>query len=114
MPDQHTSSYYHIVVYVPEDHIEDMKSALFEAGAGQLGHYRHCAWQCLGQGQFLPDQQANPSIGKHETLTYVNEYRLEVLCQKSLYKNVISALKMAHPYEEPAFLVYDLIEPRGI
>jgi len=45
---------YKLIVFVPEAAKESLKSALFQAGAGSLGAYSHCAWECLGTGQFLP------------------------------------------------------------
>lgn len=105
------SLYYHLVVYVPESDLDQVKTALFKAGAGQLGNYSHCAWQTLGQGQFLPGDQSQPAIGKHGAVSVVPEYRLEMLCPSTHYPSVIDALRVAHPYEEPAFLVYKLIEP---
>lgn len=55
---------YKFIAYIPEPDLEQVKTALFDAGAGQLGNYSHCAWQVLGMGQFKPLTGANPAIGE--------------------------------------------------
>ncbi|RZA08253.1 MAG: NGG1p interacting factor NIF3, partial [Proteobacteria bacterium] len=52
-----------LVVYVPESHRDEVKKAMFAAGAGKLGNYDQCCWQTLGEGQFRPTEGANPAIG---------------------------------------------------
>lgn len=89
--------------YVPVDAVEVVKAAVFAAGAGALGHYQHCAWQTLGQGQFRPLAGARPQIGMHGALTVVPEYKVEVLCSQHNAAAVEAALLQAHPYEVPAY-----------
>ncbi|MBE0484082.1 MAG: NGG1p interacting factor NIF3 [Bacterioplanes sp.] len=100
---------YKLIIFVPEDALEQVKLAVFAAGAGHLGHYSDCCWQVLGQGQFRPRQGANPVLGALDALTCVAEYRLELLCDASCIRDVVSALRQAHPYEEPAFEVLALV-----
>ncbi|WED44410.1 YqfO family protein [Legionella cardiaca] len=99
---------YKLTFYVPESHIEQVKQAVFDAGAGRLGNYEHCCWQCLGQGQFKPLTEANPTIGTPNILTFVSEYKVEMLCSAKHIAKVVQALKSSHPYEEPAFDVVRL------
>lgn len=89
--------------YVPERHVETVKTALFDAGAGRIGNYEHCAWQVLGQGQFRPLAGSQPFIGTQDALESVAEYRVEMVCEDAVIEQVIEALRQAHPYEEPAF-----------
>lgn len=89
--------------YVPESHIESVKTAMFEAGAGRIGGYEHCAWQVLGQGQFRPLAGSQPFIGRQDRLETVAEYRVEMVCTDAAIAAVVTALRQAHPYEEPAF-----------
>lgn len=98
---------YKICVYIPESHLDVVKQAMFDAGAGHIGHYDACAWQVLGQGQFRPQIKSNPFIGKEGQIEHVAEYRVEMICPEAKLKTVISALKNSHPYEEPA---YDVIQ----
>lgn len=94
---------YQIYFYVPEESLEVVKAAMFEAGAGQVGDYEQCAWQILGEGQFKPSKNAKPYIGQQEKLTKLNEYRVEMVCPKSELKGVLTALIAAHPYQEVAY-----------
>lgn len=102
---------YQLVVYVPDSHCEQVKQALFAAGAGRLGNYENCCWQCLGQGQFRPLDAAMPFLGQVGQLERVAEWRLEMLCPPEAVAGVIQALQRAHPYEEPAFHWLALASP---
>lgn len=97
---------YKLCYFVPETHLEKTKRALFEAGAGKIGDYDSCAWQCKGQGQFRPLDGSDPFLGKAGALEVVDEYKVELVCEDSLVGEVLDALKQAHPYEEPAYEVY--------
>lgn len=94
-----------LVVYVPESHVEEVKQSMFAAGAGSIGNYSCCAWQVMGQGQFMPSDQAKPFIGAAENVSLVPEFRVEMVCEERYLNHVIKALREAHPYEEPAFHV---------
>ncbi|PIE37460.1 MAG: NGG1p interacting factor NIF3 [Gammaproteobacteria bacterium] len=96
---------YQLVVYVPESHVDSLKTALFAAGAGRFGNYDSCCWQTLGQGQFRPLAGSNPHIGQRGALEVVNEYRLEMVVEDAVVRQVVAALYQAHPYEEPAYTV---------
>jgi hypothetical protein len=94
---------YKLCYFVPESHLEETKSVLFLAGAGRIGDYDSCAWQCEGQGQFRPLDGSQPFLGHSGQLERVSEYRVELVCEDSAIKAAIAALKLAHPYEEPAY-----------
>lgn len=94
---------YKLCCYIPESHIEPVKKALFDAGAGRIGDYEYCAWQVLGQGQFRPLKGSRPFVGNQNTLEFVPEYRVEMVCDDAVITDVVKALRQAHPYEEPAF-----------
>jgi hypothetical protein len=100
---------YKLVVFVPEEAIEAVKQAIFNAGAGRLGHYDSCSWQVLGEGQFRPLAGSQPYIGELGAVERVAEYRLETLVAEQDLVAVVAALKQAHPYEEPAFEVVSLV-----
>lgn len=99
---------YALFFYVPESHLEQVKSALFSAGAGVIGDYQRCCWQVLGQGQFEPMAGSQPFLGQLEQLEQVAEWRVELVVEAAAIKAVVAALKAAHPYEEPAYGVYHL------
>jgi hypothetical protein len=101
---------YKLCFFVPETHLELTKLALFKAGAGRIGNYEYCAWQCRGEGQFRPLEGSNPYLGQSGQLERVVEYKVELVCEDSFIRNALQALKEAHPYEEPAYDIYRLEE----
>ncbi|WP_306359129.1 Nif3-like dinuclear metal center hexameric protein [Nocardia sp. CC227C] len=92
-------------VLVPRTHTEAVREALFAAGAGAVGNYREASWSVTGTGQFRPLDGAAPAIGAVGELQIVPEDRVEVVAPPSARRAVLSALRSAHPYEEPAYHV---------
>lgn len=99
---------YMIIFNVPSSHLDRVKTAVFDAGAGQVDNYSHCSWEILGEGQFLPLPGSQPFIGQQGQLETVPEYRVETVCFEAHIKEVIAALKQAHPYEQPSYQVLRL------
>ncbi|GHD50781.1 hypothetical protein SAMN05216429_1016 [Marinobacter persicus] len=99
---------YKLCYFVPGTHLEVTKQALFEAGAGKIGDYDQCAWQCQGQGQFRPLAGSDPFLGKNGELETVSEFKVELVTGDDVIAEAVAALKQAHPYEEPAYEVYRL------
>ena len=97
-----------ICVFVPGDAAEQVKQAMFEAGAGKIGDYDCCCWQTLGQGQFRPLEGSSPFIGEHQRIETAAELRIEMVCAHPFIKQTIAAMKSNHPYEEPAYDVWKL------
>lgn len=100
---------YKLSFYVPESHLEEVKLAVFAAGAGKIGDYDSCCWQVLGQGQFRPLAGSQPFLGQLGAVEVVPEYRVEMVCEAALIKAAVAALLDAHPYEEPAWDVVALV-----
>jgi dinuclear metal center YbgI/SA1388 family protein len=96
------------VIFVPEENTEAVRAAVFAAGAGQIGDYSHCSWSVTGTGQFLPEDGASPAIGSIGAVERVVEDRIEVVAPARARREVLSAMRAAHPYEEPAFDVIAL------
>lgn len=99
-----------ITFYVPETHLEQVKAALFAAGAGRIGAYDCCAWQVKGQGQFRPLPGSNPFIGQQGVVEVLDEYKVELVCDDGQLHAALAALKLSHPYEEPAYDVVPLLD----
>ena len=97
-----------LTVYVPEDHANQVRNSLFDAGAGSIGNYKNCSFSSIGEGTFLPLNNSNPTIGSHGKKEKVTEVKIEVVFLKNMYQKVISCMKDAHPYEEPAYQIYKL------
>lgn len=101
---------YKFIAYIPESALSSVKTAMFEAGAGRDGNYDCCAWQTLGVGQFRPLAGANPAIGQVGKMSEVAEWRVEMMVHPDRLHEVVSAYKQAHPYEVPAYEVYQMID----
>ena len=97
--------------YVPAEHCESVKEAVFQAGGGQLGLYRACAWQTEGQGQFIPQPNSQPHIGEPEKKSYVSEFKVEITCSDACIAACVRAMITAHPYETPAYHVVSVSNP---
>lgn len=101
---------YKLTVFIPDDALEQVKNALFAAGAGHIGNYANCCWQVQGTGQFKPLSGSQPHIGEQNMLEQVSEWRVEMVVATDKLSAVISALKQAHPYETPAYDVIALLD----
>ncbi|HCX65181.1 MAG TPA: Nif3-like dinuclear metal center hexameric protein [Eubacteriaceae bacterium] len=101
---------YKLAVYVPDSHAEEVKKAMFGSGAGKLGNYSECSFEISGIGQFKPNRKANPYLGSNENLERVKEQKIEVLIMEKDLASVQLALKRAHPYEEPAYEIYEILQ----
>ena len=103
------------VIFVPGPAADAVRSAIFAAGAGQIGDYSHCSWTVTGSGQFLPAVGATPAIGAVGSLQRLPEDRVEVIAPAALRDRVLAAMRSAHPYQEPAFDVIALAPlPAGV
>lgn len=102
-----------IVTFVPEPDADKVLDALAAAGAGELGDYARCAWTAPGVGTFLPRPGAHPTIGAVGVIEHVGEIRIEMVLDRSRRFDVVAALRAAHPYEEPAFDLFELADVPG-
>ena len=98
-----------LVVFVPPDALDAVRDALFAAGAGRIGAYERCSWYAEGTGTFLGGDDASPAVGRRGVEERVLEIRLETVFPADRHDAVVGALRAAHPYEEPAFDVYELV-----
>lgn len=101
---------YKLSFFVPEENLESVKQALFDAGAGRIGDYDHCCWQTLGQGQFRPLHGSDPHIGRQGEVERLAEWKVELVCSDELVRQLVVVLKQAHPYEEVAYDVWQLAD----
>jgi hypothetical protein len=99
-----------LVVFVPEEALDALRDALFAAGAGRIGAYERCSWYTSGTGTFRGGESTDPSVGERGREERVPELRLETVFPVERQREVVAALRAAHPYEEPAFDVYELVE----
>ena len=98
-----------LIVFVPRDSLDEVREALFGAGAGRIGDYTRCSWYTEGTGTFLGGEGTSPALGERGREERVPELRLETVYPEERHDDVVAALRRAHPYEEPAFDVYALL-----
>lgn len=94
---------YKLCFFIPESHIEQVKTALFNEGAGRTNQYDQWCWQVLGEGQFRPLENSHPFLGARNKLEKVAEYKVEMVCADNVIVNVVKELIEVHPYQQPAY-----------
>lgn len=104
----HTEKLNKLVVFVPQDHHENVLQAVFAAGAGWIGQYSHCSFNTKGIGTYLPQEGTHPFEGKPGSLSRQEEIRIETIVPQSLQRKVVQAMLKAHPYEEVAYDLYPM------
>jgi hypothetical protein len=99
-----------LVWFVPLEALEQTRAAVFSAGAGRIAGYERCSWYTPGTGTFLGDETTSPALGESGREEHVPELRVETLVPADRIADVVAALRRAHPYEEPAYDVYPLVD----
>lgn len=99
-----------IFVTIPIENVNEVREAVCNAGAGIIGEYSFCTSSTKTIGTFIPNENANPYIGETNKLEFVEEEKLEFVCDVKKVKEVILALRKAHQYEEPAIDIVPLID----
>jgi hypothetical protein len=97
-----------LVIFTPLSHMDIVREALGNAGAGKIGNYDFCSFSTRGVGRFRGNENSNPSIGEAMNYESVEEEKIEVVVPRAILKNVIESIKKVHPYEEMAFDIYPL------
>lgn len=100
-----------LVFFCPTKAVTQVRHAIFEAGAGQIGEYDCCAFQLEGEGSFRAGEKSNPHVGEKGKVHFEKEMRIETVVPNHLEHKVLSAMTAAHPYEEVAYDLYDLAMP---
>jgi hypothetical protein len=83
---------------------------VFEAGGGRIGDYERCSWYTAGTGTFLGGEDTDPALGERGREEHVPELRVETVVPEEWVEDAVAALRAAHPYEEPAYDVYPLLD----
>ena len=99
-----------IFVTIPPENVDEVRKAVCDAGAGIIGNYTYCTSSTKSIGTFIPNDNANPYIGENNKLEFVEEEKLEFICDINQVSKVLSKLREAHPYEEPAIDIVPLID----
>jgi hypothetical protein len=99
-----------LVWFVPEQALDATRDAVFAAGGGRIGEYERCSWYAAGTGTFLGGEGTEPAVGERGRDERVPELRVETVVPAERLAEAVAALKAAHPYEEPAYDVFPLLE----
>ncbi len=105
-----------IVTFVPVEHAQGLIDAMAAAGAGRIGNYQRCAWTTEGTGTFAPLPGAHPTVGEVGAVSTPRETRVDMVAPRQRRVAVLGALRATHPYEEPAYDVFEQASwpgPRG-
>src|SRR5690606_14513656 len=97
-----------LAVFVPLSHVEPVRTALFAAGAGQVGKYDQCSFNVAGYGTFRGGEGTDPFVGNPGEMHREEELRMEVIFPANRERAILLALFEAHPYEEVAYDLYRL------
>ena len=104
---------YKITTFVPENAADAVRIAMGNAGAGRIGNYEYCSFSAHGEGRFVGNDNSHPVIGEAGFMTVVPEVQINALVDGMHLQGVIKTMKDAHPYEEAAYDVLSLVEPKG-
>ena len=100
-----------LTTYVPVKNTDVLKSALFAAGAGNIGNYDECSFTVSGQGTFRGNEHSNPVLGEKGKLEVADEIKLTVTFESKNENIILTALQENHPYDEVA---YEIITTENI
>ena len=103
-----------LVVFVPEDYTDAVRSVILDAGAGHIGRYSHCSFGTPGEGSFKALEGTHPFVGKQGELHFEKEVRLETVVPDYRVTEVLQAMFRVHPYEEVAYDIYPLDNAHGL
>ena len=97
-----------LVTYTIPDNVEQVRNALFDAGAGKIGNYEDCSFNSKGIGTYMGNENSNPEIGERFEFVEGEEIKIEVTFEKHLQSKILKALFSNHVYEEIAYEIYEL------
>jgi len=89
--------------------VQRVREAIFEAGAGHIGNYDACSYNSEGYGSFRANSNATPFVGEVNKIHYEEETKIEVILPEYVQNKVIASMIKAHPYEEPAYDIFPLL-----
>lgn len=97
-----------LVTYTIPENAEEVRNAMFDAGAGMIGNYENCSFNSKGIGTYMGNERSNPQVGERFEFVQGDEIKIEVTFEKHLENKILKALFRSHAYEEIAYEIYDL------
>ncbi len=97
-----------IVTFAPAEVVDAIAASMADAGAGEIGNYAGCSFRTEGTGTFQAGAGTEPATGTAGATNAEPEVRIEMIASSHRLSAVVAALVAAHPYEEPAYDVYQV------
>jgi dinuclear metal center YbgI/SA1388 family protein len=97
-----------LVTFTIPENAEEVRNALFDAGAGNIGNYENCSFNSKGIGTYMGNEHSNPQVGERFEFVQGDEIKIEVTFEKHLENKILKALFKSHAYEEVAYEIYEL------
>ena len=97
-----------LVTFTIPENAEEVRNALFDAGAGTIGNYENCSFNSKGIGTYMGNEHSNPQVGERFEFVQGDEIKIEVTFEKHLENKILKALFKSHAYEEVAYEIYEL------
>ncbi|HSD14624.1 MAG TPA: Nif3-like dinuclear metal center hexameric protein [Flavobacterium sp.] len=97
-----------LITYTIPENAEELRNALFDAGAGKIGNYEDCSFNSKGIGTYMGNEDSNPQVGERFEFVENDEIKIEVTFEKHLQGKILKALFRNHAYEEVAYEIYNL------
>ena len=97
-----------LITYTIAENAEEVRNALFDAGAGTIGNYENCSFNSQGIGTYMGNENSNPEVGERFEFVENNEIKIEITFEKHLESKILKALFKHHAYEEVAYEIYEL------
>ena len=94
--------------FVPIMQADEVRNALFAAGAGNIGNYSETSFNSNGNGSFKANENATPFSGEIDKRHEEQEIKIEVIYPQNIENKLIASLVLAHPYEEVAYDLYPI------
>lgn len=97
-----------LITFAPVDKAEQVRNAVFAAGAGHIGSYSECSFNSEGTGTFKAEEGAEPYVGKVGSRHHEKETKIEIVYPFYLENQVVRSLIENHPYEEVAYDIFTM------
>jgi dinuclear metal center YbgI/SA1388 family protein len=97
-----------LITFAPHDKAEEVRQAVFAAGAGKIGNYGECSFNTRGIGTFKAEEGADPYVGEIGQQHQEEETKIEIVFPFYLESQVVKALEASHPYEVVAYDIFTM------
>jgi len=105
---------YKISVNIPVDCLEDFMDSVSGAIEPLSRGYRRVFTYYPVESTWIPQNDAEPYIGKIEEKSVIAEVKVEFAIRESDLAETLNAIRKVHPYEEPAIDIMPMVRPGDI